>query len=104
MLIVDDDFGSHLIPASLYAVFWQTTMNHFLSINPWDIDYSVHLRGGWFIIPPLLSDEFSKRASFHSASSRVTMAEAISLAKELNDLDDIALALSYADVLGYLEL
>src|SRR5258708_16641222 len=104
MLIVDDDFGSHLIPASLYAVFWQTTMNHFLSINPWDIDYSVHLRGGWFIIPPIMSDEFSKRTSFHIASSRGTMAEAISLAKELNDMHGLALALFYAAVLGYFEL
>src|SRR5258708_9861473 len=104
MLIVDDDFGSHLMPAIEYARLWQRTMNHFLSINPWDIDYSVHLRGGWFIIPPIMSDEFSKRTSFHIASSRVTMAEAISLAKELNDMHGFALALFYAAVLGYFEL
>jgi len=37
------------------------------------------------------------------ASSRVTMAEAISLAKELNDMHGLALALYYSAVLGYLE-
>ena len=38
------------------------------------------------------------------ASSRVIMAEAISLAKELNDMHGLALALYYSAVLGYLEL
>jgi tetratricopeptide (TPR) repeat protein len=38
------------------------------------------------------------------ASSRVTMAEAISLAKELNDMHGLALALYYSAVLGYFEL
>jgi serine/threonine protein kinase len=38
------------------------------------------------------------------ASSRVTMAEAISLAKELNDMHGLALALYISAVLGYLEL
>jgi adenylate cyclase len=38
------------------------------------------------------------------ATSRVTMAEAISLAKELNDMHGLALALYYSAVLGYLEL
>jgi tetratricopeptide (TPR) repeat protein len=38
------------------------------------------------------------------ASSRVTMAEAISLAKELNDMHGLALAVYYSAVLGYLEL
>jgi tetratricopeptide (TPR) repeat protein len=38
------------------------------------------------------------------ASSRVTMAEAISLAKELNDMHGLAVALFYAMVLGYFEL
>jgi hypothetical protein len=38
------------------------------------------------------------------ASSRVTMAEAISLAKELNDMHGLAVALFYAAALGYFEL
>jgi tetratricopeptide (TPR) repeat protein len=38
------------------------------------------------------------------ASSRVTMAEAISLAKELSDMHGLALALFYSAVLGYFEL
>src|SRR3984893_869786 len=38
------------------------------------------------------------------ASSRVTMAEAIFLAKELNDMHGLALALFYSAVLGYFEL
>jgi hypothetical protein len=38
------------------------------------------------------------------ASSRVTMAEAISLAKQLNDMHGLALALYYSAVLAYLEL
>jgi hypothetical protein len=38
------------------------------------------------------------------ASSRVTMAEAISLAKELNDMHGLALALFYSAVFGYFEL
>ena len=38
------------------------------------------------------------------ASSRVTIAEAISLAKELNDMHGLAVALFYAAVLGYFEL
>jgi len=38
------------------------------------------------------------------ASSRVTMAEAISLAKQLNDMHGLALALYISAVLGYLEL
>jgi predicted ATPase len=38
------------------------------------------------------------------ASSRLTMAEAISLAKELNDMHGLALALYYSAVLGYFEL
>jgi tetratricopeptide (TPR) repeat protein len=38
------------------------------------------------------------------ASSRVTMAEAISLAKELNDMHGLALALFYSAALGYFEL
>jgi tetratricopeptide (TPR) repeat protein len=37
------------------------------------------------------------------ASSRATMAEAISLAKELNDMHGLALALFYAAVFGYFE-
>jgi predicted ATPase len=38
------------------------------------------------------------------ASSRVTMAEVISLAKELNDMHGLALALFYSAVVGYFEL
>jgi hypothetical protein len=37
------------------------------------------------------------------ASSRATMAQAISLAKELNHRDSLALALNYAAILAYYE-